>query len=286
MNVADPVIVPLYPATYPAVIPAEKQEKAVNNVGFINNIHYPTLDVYLPAAGQATGCGVVICPGGGYTGLASDHEGKQIARWLNSFGVAGFVLKYRLPPDYRHPIPMQDAQRGLRVVRANAAKWNVNPQRIGVLGFSAGGHLASTVTTHFDGGNPQAADAVERQSCRPDFSVLCYAVICFAKEYCHSGSRINLLGDTLPADLVRNLSNELQVTADTPPTFLFHSLDDKSVDIRNSIDFFLACKQHGVTAEMHCFPKGGHGYGMGGKGTSESQWPALCQKWLAAIGMI
>ena len=198
MNVADPVIVPLYPATYPAVIPAEKQEKAVNNVGFINNIHYPTLDVYLPAAGQATGCGVVICPGGGYTGLASDHEGKQIARWLNSFGVAGFVLKYRLPPDYRHPIPMQDAQRGLRVVRANAAKWNVNPQRIGVLGFSAGGHLASTVTTHFDGGNPQAADAVERQSCRPDFSVLCYAVICFAKEYCHSGSRINLLGDTLP----------------------------------------------------------------------------------------
>lgn len=280
-------IVPLYPESYPSEIPAEKQEKVVEgNIRCINNVHYPTLTAYLPDPARANGCGVVICPGGGYWVLAHEHEGRDIAQWLNSFGVAAFVLKYRLPPVYRHPIPMQDAQRAIRMVRCRAAEWGVKPDRIGVLGFSAGGHLASTVATHFDGGNPAAKDSIDRQSCRPDFAVLCYPVVCFSKDYCHSGSRSQLIGEPLPADLQQNLSNELQVTPQTPPTFLFHSEDDKGVDPRNSIDFYLACQQNNVPAELHIFPTGGHGYGMGRAGTSESQWPALLQKWLETRGML
>lgn len=287
MAKASNPVVPLYPESYPATIPAEKQEKQIEgNIRCINNVHYPTITVYLPKAEKATGCGVVICPGGGYWVLAAKHEGRDIAKWFNSIGVAAFVLKYRLPPEYRHPIPMQDAQRAIRMVRCNGAKWGVKPDRIGVMGFSAGGHLASTVTTHFDAGDPSATDAVQRQSCRPSFAVLCYPVICFSKDYCHSGSRSNLLGESLPADLKQNLSNDLQVTPRTPPTFLFHSEDDGAVDPRNSIDFYLACQQNKVPAELHIFPSGGHGYGLGAKGTSQSQWPALLRKWLEQQGML
>lgn len=279
-------IVPLYPENYPAEIPADKQERTVNDHGCILNIHYPTLTVYLPDAGKATGCGVVICPGGGYYFLAADHEGRQVAEMFNSFGIAAFVLKYRLPPEYMHPVPLQDAQRALRLVRANAEKWSVRPERLGILGFSAGGHLASTAATHFDSGKPQAADIVDRASCRPDFAVLCYPVIAFARDYCHSGSRTSLIGDGAPQELVELLSSERQVTPSTPPTFLFHSADDTGVDPRNSIDFFLACKKHGVPASLHIFPTGGHGYGMGAAGSNEAQWPALLHKWLENMGML
>lgn len=275
--------VPLYPDSYPAVIPDERKEQC-DERGCIRNVHYPTLTVYQPE--KPNGCGVIVCPGGGYWILAADHEGRQIAEMLNSFGITAFILKYRLPPDYMHPIPMQDAQRAVRLVRANAAKWSVAPDRIGILGFSAGGHLASTAATHFDAGDPASADPVERLSCRPDFAVLCYPVVCFSRDYCHSGSRVQLLGSALPPDLVKLLSNELQVTSQTPPTFLFHSEDDSGVDPRNSIDFFLACKNNGVKAELHVFPNGGHGYGLGPAGTGQSQWPGLLRAWLSDLGML
>ena len=283
MSEFQPVIVPLYPQTYPVVIPPDQVPiSVVGNINSVNNIHYPTLDVYVPKlpAGQ----GVVICPGGGYSGLAIDHEGRQIAQWLNSLGVSAFVLKYRLPPKYRHPVPMQDVQRAMRLVRANAANWGVKTDRVGIMGFSAGGHLASTAATHYDLGNAAAADAVERWSCRPDFLILGYPVVCFSREYCHAGTRSNLIGETLPADLAQLLSNELHVTPDTPPTFIFHSSDDPAVDVRNALDFYLACQQNKVSAELHVFPAGGHGYGMGQPGSAQSQWPGLCARWLQTLG--
>ena len=278
--------VPLYPQTYPASIPADKQERAADNNGCIFNVHYPTLDVYLPEAAKATGCGVVVCPGGGYNVLAAGHEGKQIAEMFNSVGIAAFVLKYRLPPDYMHPIPLQDAQRAVRLVRASADIWLVRPARIGIIGFSAGGHLASTAATLFDSGKPQSSDMVDRISCRPDFAVLGYPVISFARDYCHAGSRTNLLGEPLPPDLVELLASDHRVTKDTPPTFLFHSADDSAVDPRNSIDFFLACKQNGVPVSLHIFPTGGHGFGLGTLSSNEAQWPKLLHKWLENMGML
>jgi acetyl esterase/lipase len=279
-------VVPLYPESYPKEIPPERQEKDIDGGRCINNVHYPTLTISLPEPAKATGASVVICPGGGYGVLAVNHEGRDIAKWLNSFGVAAFMLKYRLPPEHRHPAPMEDVQRAIRMVRFNAEQWGVKANRIGVMGFSAGGHLASTAATHFDGGKAGAADPVERVSCRPDFAILAYPVVCFSRDYCHSGSRANLLGEPQRADLVQLLSNELQVTAATPPTFLFHSTDDGAVDVRNTLDFYLACKMKGVSAEVHVFPKGGHGYGMGSPGSQESQWPGLCQRWLQALGML
>lgn len=276
-------VVPLYPNDYPREIPSEKQPRQGNPPAFINNIHYPTIEVYLPEKAKATGKAVVVCPGGGYTFLASDHEGRQIAEMFCEWGVAGIVLKYRLPPDYRHPIPMKDAQRAIRVVRANAREWNIAPNGIGIMGFSAGGHLASTAATHFDDGDASSADPPERLSCRPDFAVLGYPVIAFSKDYCHNVTRSQLIGEDLPEKLKLELSSELQVTSRTPPTFIFHSEDDKGVEVRNSIDFFLACKDHGVPAEMHLFPTGGHGYGVGAPGTAESQWPQLLRRWIQAM---
>ena len=195
--------------------------------------------------------------------MAVDHEGRQIAEWLNSIGVAGFVLEYRHHGrGYRHPAPLDDAQRAIRTVRARAAEWKVDPQRIGIMGFSAGGHLASTAGTHFDRGNPAAEDPIARASCRPDFLILCYAVIAFGEPYTHRGSQENLIGKNAPADLVRSLSNEKQVTKETPPTFLFHTDADTAVPAENSIYFYLALRKAGVPAELHVFRPGQHGLGL------------------------
>lgn len=278
-------VLPLYPKDYPQVIPPEKQE-VQRDGGCITNVHYPTLSLWLPTPELATGCAVVICPGGGYEVLAQDHEGQQFARWFNAIGVAAFMLKYRLPPHHRHPAPMHDVQRAMRMVRANAKPWGVKTDRIGVIGFSAGGHLASTAATHFDAGNLAAEEAVDRVSCRPDFAILAYPVVCFSRDYCHAGTQSNLLGEPLPHALVQELSNERRVTAQTPPTFLVHSSDDDVVDVRNSIDFYLACKANGLLPEMHIFPHGGHGYGLGSTNSAEAQWPALCQRWLAGMDML
>lgn len=246
----------------------------------------PSLTIWLPPADKATGAAVVICPGGGYGHLAVGHEGKDVAAWLNSFGVAGFMLRYRHAPKYRHPAPLLDAQRALRTVRARAKEFGVDPARIGILGFSAGGHLASTAGTHFDPGNPEAKDPIDRESSRPDFMVLVYPVISLTTKYTHTGSKNNLLGKDPDPKLVESLSNELQVTAKTPPTFLMHTSGDTGVPAENSVLFYLALRQHKVRAELHIYQDGGHGFGLAPGNPVLGTWPARCEAWMRANGWL
>jgi len=246
----------------------------------------PNLIIYLPTKEKAFGSAVVICPGGGYGGLAMDHEGHQIARWLNDHGIAAFICDYRHKgKGYGHPAPLQDAQRALRTVRARGAEFGVQPNKIGILGFSAGGHLASSAATHFDSGNAKSTDAVEKVSCRPDFAILCYPVIAFDQPYTHKGSQKNLLGENASPDLVKSMSSELQVTKETPPTFLWHTSEDTGVPPENSIVFYLALAKVKVPAELHVFEKGRHGVGLG-KGINGTEgWSAACVSWLKGRGM-
>ena len=241
------------------------------------------ITVHLPEPGLATGAAIVICPGGGYGGRVVEGEGHGIARWLNSNGIIGVVLEYRLPNGNYHR-PMLDAQRAMRVVRSHAAEWKLNPQRIGIMGFSAGGHLASTVGTHFDAGNEKSTDPVERLSCRPDFMVLVYPVITMG-EKTHGGSRNNLLGPTPSAKLMEFLSNEKQVTATTPPTFLTHARTDAAVPVAHSQMFYAALKVHDVPAELQEFPKGNHGYN-GYKGEEWDAWQKRSLEWLGERGLL
>ncbi|MCU0918433.1 MAG: alpha/beta hydrolase [Planctomycetes bacterium] len=249
----------------------------------------PTLTIYLPAPDKATGAAVVICPGGGYGHLAMDHEGHQIGQWLNSFGVAGFIVQYRhrnSGAGYGHPAPLQDAQRAIRTVRSRAAEWGVDPGRIGIIGFSAGGHLASSAATHFNESFGEPKDKIDRVSCRPDFAVLIYPVISFTEPFTHTGSRKNLLGAEADRALIEKMSNEKQVTPQTPPTFLVHTWEDKGVPAENSIYFYLALRQAKVPAEMHIFPKGPHGFGLGQKLGGASAWPKLCETWMEESGFL
>lgn len=245
----------------------------------------PKLTVYRAPLDSATGTAVIVCPGGGYSSLASDHEGRQFGEWLNSLGFSAFVLQYRLGPRYRHPAPLQDAQRAIRLVRARAAEWGLDPARLGILGFSAGGHLASTAATHFDDGRPDAADPIERQGSRPDFAVLAYPVVSLFDPPAHSGSRRNLLGEPADPALVELLSNERHVTARTPPTFLFHTADDAAVPVANSLLFFEALRKAGVAAELHVFAHGKHGVGLAASDPSLSAWPRLCATWMDGLGL-
>jgi acetyl esterase/lipase len=268
----DREFVLLWPAGAPGALGTEAVDK-------------PKITLYRAPADRATGGAVVVCPGGGYQVVAADHEGKRVAEWLNSLGVSAFVLQYRLGPRYRHPAPLQDAQRAIRLVRSRAQEWGVDPKRVGILGFSAGGHLASTAATHFDDGRPEAADPVERQGSRPDFAVLCYAVISLHDPVAHAGSRRNLLGDPADPALVELLSNERQVTARTPPTFLWHTADDGAVPVANSLLFFEALTKAGVAGELHVFPHGRHGVGLAAGDPSLSQWPKLCAAWMEGLGV-
>jgi acetyl esterase/lipase len=227
----------------------------------------------------------VVCPGGGYARLA-DHEGHNVAVWLNGIGVTAAVLKYRLGPRYGHPAPLQDVARAIRTVRARAKEWNVDPGRIGVIGFSAGGHLASTVATQFDAGNPAAADAVDRVSSRPDLAVLAYPVISMEEGIAHAGSRTNLLGPNPSADLVQALSSDRRVTARTPPTFLFHTADDAGVLVENSLRFATALRAAKVPYELHVFETGRHGVGLALDNPVLSAWPRLLENWLRARAFI
>jgi len=249
----------------------------------------PTITIYLPAKQKATGTAVVICPGGGYGHLAMDHEGHQIARWLNSLGVAGFILKYRhrnSGAGYGHPAPLQDAQRAIRMVRSRAKELDINPNRIGILGFSAGGHLASSAGTHFDKNYYEPADKIDEVTCRPDFMILVYPVVSLGKWCAHTGSRRNLLGKEPEQELVESLSNELQVRAETPPTFLVHANDDQAVPAENSIYFYLALRKASVAAEMHIYEKGGHGFGLGKKQDPVSSWSLRCADWMHDRGLL
>jgi acetyl esterase/lipase len=249
------------------------------------DIDKPSLAPYLVPAGRGTGTAVVVCPGGGYGGLSMDKEGDQIAKWLNSLGVSAFVLKYRLGPKYHHPVELGDAQRAIRTVRSKAAEYRLLPDRIGIMGFSAGGHLASTAGTHFDAGDAAAGDPIDRLSSRPDFLVLCYPVISFG-EFAHQGSRRNLLGDNPDPKLVVSLSNETQVTAQTPPTFLFHTTTDGSVPVENSVMFYAALRKAGVPAELHIYERGPHGVGLAQTDEALSTWPARLADWLRVHGLL
>ncbi|MCO8120746.1 alpha/beta hydrolase [Stieleria sp. TO1_6] len=235
---------------------------------------------------------VVILPGGGYGGHAMDHEGHQFAAWFKSHGIASAICNYRLRgkgndgKGYGHPAPMQDAQRAIQTLRAQAEPLNIDPNRVGVIGFSAGGHLCSTVSTHFAEGDSESEDPIGRVSSRPDFSILCYGVLVFGKPYTHQGSQRNLIGTDPTKELLESLSNERQVSADTPPTFLFHTGADTAVPPQNSVDYYLACHAKGVPAELHIFPEGRHGLGLASQQPGASQWPSLCEDWLRRLGMI
>jgi len=246
----------------------------------------PSLTIYLAPEAAATKTGVIVCPGGGYSALAKDHEGDQIARWLNSLGISAFVLQYRIAPRYRHPAPLQDAQRAIRFVRARAADYRISPDRIGIWGFSAGGHLASTAGTHFDSGDSHAAEAIDRQSSRPDFMILAYPVISFITPYTHRGSLRNLLGDNPDPKLVASLSNETQVTPQTPPTFLFHTNEDTGVPPENSVLFYMALRHAGVPAEMHIYERGPHGVGLAPTDAVLVSWTQRLKDWLDIRGLL
>ena len=249
------------------------------------DIDRPTLTIYRAARG-ATGTGVVVAPGGGYGALAMDHEGRQVAAYFNAMGVSAFVLRYRLGPRYRHPIEIGDASRAVRYVRANAGELKIAPDRIGLMGFSAGGHLAATTATLATDGRPDDADPVERVSSRPDFLILGYPVISFDPAIAHMGSRRNLLGENPDPSLVALLSAENQVGPNTPPTFLFHTTADAGVPAENSVRFYLALKAAKVPVEMHIFENGPHGVGLALGDPALSAWPVLLTNWLRGRGLM
>jgi acetyl esterase/lipase len=288
----DPLVLPLWPDIAPEAATAEK----VDDRGtperpnrFIRDVRYPELTVYLPEPAKSTGTAVVICPGGGYSGVAIDKEGHEVARWLNSIGVAGIVLKYRMPhaeaADGKTPLPLEDVRRALRTVRARAADWHVRPDRVGVMGFSAGGHLASMAATQAGPDNSNAADALDRAPARPDFAVLLYPVISMHDPVAHTGSRTNLLGKSPDPKWLDAYSSDQRVTKDTPPTFLVHAKDDK-VKVENSLQFYDALNKAGVPAETCLFEKGGHGFGLGAGGAETKAWPAKCADWMKSRGLL
>jgi acetyl esterase/lipase len=285
---------PLYSAEVAAKLASVREEAKEHDlkgkkIRVLSGITRPTLTVVLPPADQATGAAVVICPGGGYSVVAIDHEGHDIAKWFASFGVAGIVLKYRLPradiTGDGTPWPLLDAQRAIRTARANAERWRIKPDRVGVMGFSAGGHLASTAATHFDAGDASAKDPIARQSCRPDFAILVYAAISLQAPFAHVGSRRNLLGADASAERIASFSNELQVKSATPPAFLVHTKDDP-VKFDHSVLFAEALQRAGVPAELALYEKGGHGYGLGIHGGEVAGWPDRCKAWMKTLKLL
>lgn len=247
----------------------------------------PQITAYLPQGVAKTDCAVVVCPGGGYGHLALDHEGKQIAEWFNSFGVAVFVLEYRHSgKGYGEPWPLRDVLRAIRTVRAHAGDWKINPAKIGVMGFSAGGHLAASAATLFTEGNAEAADTIEKASARPDFAILCYPVISFGRPYCHGGSMKNLLGKNPSQELIDSYAVDKRVTEKTPPTFIFQTDEDKGVPAENCIDFYLALRKHKVPAELHIYLNGRHGLGLA-KGTIGTEnWSEQCRIWMQNMKLL
>ncbi len=270
---ADPLPpIPLWPGGAPGALGTAEHD-------------IPTLTAFLPAPEKATGAAIVICPGGGYGGLAQ-HEGAGYAEWLADNGVAGIVLKYRLgSKGYRHPAMLNDAARAVRLTRTKAAEWKIDPKRVGIMGSSAGGHLASTLLTHFDAGKADDADPIERQSSRPDVGILCYAVITMG-PFTHFGSKGNLLGKDPSPDLVELLSNEKQVTKDTPPCFLWHTWEDTAVKIENSLDFAGALRKAGVPFDLHIYQKGAHGIGLARTNGVVHPWAVDCLYWLKVQGFV
>jgi len=264
-----------------------KEESTKGDDGVISGlskVSQPTLTVFLADQSSSNGTAVIICPGGGYTHLAINKEGYKIAKWFNSFGISAFVLKYRMPSDLTMKDktigPLQDAQEAIRMVRRNASKWHLDPTKIGIMGFSAGGHLAATASTHYA---DKVYDSKEEVSARPDFSILIYPVISMQDGITHNGSKKYLLGENVSSEMVEKYSNEKRVDDKTPKAFLVHATDDKVVSVENSINYYLALKQNKIPVEMHIYENGGHGFGLGVQGTN-TNWPKTCEKWMEANG--
>lgn len=281
-------IIPLYLGVIPNQVESNEAERLTHDdIIWIENVQVPTLEAYLPKKRSATGMSVIICPGGGYQGLAYDWEGTEIAEWFNTKGIAAFVLKYRLPRSRSlavgHKAPLQDAQRAMKIVRGNADKWNLSKDKIGVMGFSAGGHLASTLGVHFDKDYDNYKDELSSVSARPDFMLLIYPVISTTSSYMHQGSRDNLIGLNPTRELVNFYSSELHISTNTPPAFLVHSSDDLVVPSMNSILLYEALQEKEIYSEMHIYPSGGHGYGLAvGQGHIEG-WPDRLDEWLSSL---
>ena len=281
---AAPTPIPLWPEGVPGGIAGAGPEEALSE-GRVANVHVPVLVPHPAPAGTASGTAVIICPGGGYRRLAFGHEGTDVAAWLNSIGVSAFILKYRLQ-DYGHPAPLRDVLRAVRVLRFGADKWGIDPQRIGVLGFSAGGHLASTAGTMFDAPEGRTGADLDRVSARPDFLVLVYPVIAMSGPVAHVGSRDSLLGKSPSPELVESLSTQLRVTDRTPPAFLVHGGTDQTVPVEHSVLFYSALRKAGVPAEMHLYQEGPHGIGLKPGYGPMSSWVDRCAEWLKARNLL
>jgi acetyl esterase/lipase len=292
---SSPEIVALWPDDRLTAIPeaekiVERSKDPAKTDRSVRFVSHPEIAVYLPEGSGGATPAIIICPGGGYGGLAIDKEGNDVARWLNRIGVAGIVLKYRLPrPDLskdQTPWPLLDAARAIRQVRSRAAAWKIDPAHIGIMGFSAGGHLAAITATRFDAGQPDSADPIERLSSRPDFAVLLYPVVSMQDPLGRGGSRNALLGKNPDSKLEQLYSPELNVTANSPPAFIVAAKDDPAVKVENSIQLSDAMHRAGVRCDLHLYETGGHGFGLGVKGGEVAQWPADCGKWLKAIGVL
>ena len=280
---AQNLVLKVWPKGAPTDNGMTKPEEIYNGV-HVRNVSEAVMYIYLPPKEKSTGAAVIICPGGGYSFEAMDYEGYAIAEWLNTKGIVGIVLKYRLP--YGHPeVPLDDAKQAIRIARKNAKEWGINSDKVGIAGFSAGGHLASTVGTHFDYGNKSSANIVDYFSSRPDFMLLLYPVITMNEEYAEINSRRNLIGKGNNWELVKEYSNELQVTPQTPPTFIVVTDDDEIVPTRNSVEFYLSLKKNNVPAELHIFSEGHHGFFLK-KDLPVHQWPNLFIDWMKAMELI
>lgn len=285
---AQNTVLPLWPKNIPNSIKTDEKEEVISaDIVRIAKVQLPQIEVYLPAKKIATGQTVLIFPGGGYGILAYDWEGSDFAKLLNAKGIAGIVVKYRLPNSKsvteKHKVPLQDAQRAIRTVRYNAAEWNIDPNNIGIIGFSAGGHLASTLGTHYNEVVYAKQDAIDQLSARPDFMTLAYPVITMGELNTHGGSRKNLLGENPTQEMLDHFSNELQVTADTPPTFLLHASDDTAVPVENSLLFYTALLKHKVPAAMHIYPTGGHGFALGLQEPHLATWTDQWIGWMNSL---
>lgn len=285
ISLAQNHIIPLWEGTPPLQKEMDLKEEAVHEgILRISNVQQPTIEVYLPTKQIATGEAVVIFPGGGYGILAYNWEGTDFAKWLNSQGIAGIVVKYRLPisKSLTDPkeVPLLDAQRAIRLVRHHASDWNINPEKVGIMGFSAGGHLASTLSTQYEHSIDRDMDSIDQLSARPDFSILVYPVITFNDRFTHGGSKKNLLGEKPDPKLVERFSNELNVNENTPPTFLVHAQDDQAVPLENSTLYYQALHANQVKASLHIYPTGGHGFAFGmGRGAVEN-WRDTLLDWI------
>lgn len=283
---AQDTIIPLWPeGQIPNRVETDEREIHVKEgILRISKVQKPTIEVYLPAKQNATGQAMLIFPGGGYNILAYDWEGTDIAKFLNGKGIAGIVVKYRLPTSEsvkeRYNVPLIDAQRAMRLVRSKAEQFNISPDKIGIMGFSAGGHLASTLGTHYNEKVYEPLDAADALSARPDFMNLVYPVVTFTQTTKHSGSQKALLKGNESEEMLKHFSNELQVTEDTPPTLLIHAADDTAVPVENSLMFFQALKDHGVSATMHIYPKGGHGFSLARQDRHLRTWTERLFEWM------